>query len=200
MWFAVASGELVSGIAYIHHSTTPTTLTSLLNTAATLAIIAIVKDIGFTAVRHFLATTLHRKWREWLDRRFNEALLDSNHTHFHLQQMGTDEAGSDIPAPDNIDQRVQESIKGMTGGALGLAMGIVGVALSLGFVGNILIETSTDVRGFESLGSYGSAVLTFAAIAIYVPDQHLHRSEVRQRSFSGYQCACNGRKAATAPN
>jgi putative ATP-binding cassette transporter len=169
IWFAVASGKLVSEIAFFHHLTTPTTLTSLLTTAATLAVIAIVKDIGFTAVRHFLATTLHRKWREWLDRQFNEALLDSNHTHFHLQQMGTDEAGSPIPAPDNIDQRVQESIKGMTGGALGLAMGVLGVALSLGFVGSILIETSTEVRGFEPLGSYGSAVLTFAAIAIYVP-------------------------------
>jgi vitamin B12/bleomycin/antimicrobial peptide transport system ATP-binding/permease protein len=169
VWFAVASGKLVSEIAFFHHLTTPTTLTSLLTTAATLAAIAIVKDIGFTAIRHFLATTLHRKWREWLDRQFNEALLDSNHTHFHLQQMGTDEAGSAIPAPDNIDQRVQESIKGMTGGALGLAMGVLGVALSLGFVGSILIETSTEVRGFEPLGSYGSAVLTFAAIAIYVP-------------------------------
>jgi putative ATP-binding cassette transporter len=169
VWFAVASGELVSGIAYFHDLTTPTTLTSLLTTAATLAAIAIAKDIGFTTVRHFLATTLHRKWREWLDQRFNAALLDSNHTHFHLQQMGTDAAGSAIPAPDNIDQRVQESIKGMTGGALGLAMGVLGVAFSLGFIGSKLIETSTDVRGFESLGSYGSAVLTFTAIAVYVP-------------------------------
>ena len=169
VWFAIASGELVSGIAYIHHPTTPTTLTSLLNTASTLAIIAIVKDIGFTTIRHFWATTLHRKWREWLDGRFNEALLNSNQTHFHLQQMGTDEAGSAIPAPDNIDQRVQESIKGMTGGAIGLAMGVLGVALSLGFVGSMLVETSTDVRGLDFLGSYGGAILTFAAIAVYVP-------------------------------
>ncbi|HUQ37372.1 MAG TPA: ATP-binding cassette domain-containing protein [Aestuariivirga sp.] len=169
VWFAEASGELVSGIAYFHHLTTPTTLTSLMTTAATLAAIAIVKDVGFTSVRHFLASTLHRKWREWLDRQFNAALLDSKHTHFHLQQMGTDAAGSALPAPDNIDQRVQESIKGMTGGALGLAMGVLGVVLSLGFVGSKLIETSTDVRGFESLHSYGSAVLTFVVIVIYVP-------------------------------
>ena len=169
VWFAVTSGELVSGIAYFHHPTTPTTLTSLLTTAATLAAIAIVKDAGFTAVRHFFSTTLHRKWREWLDSCFNEALLDSNHTLFHLQQMGSDAAGSAIPAPDNVDQRVQESIKGMTGGALGLAMGVVGVVLSLGFVGGKLIETSSDVRGLEFLGSYGSACLTFVAIAVYVP-------------------------------
>jgi putative ATP-binding cassette transporter len=169
VWFAVTSGELVSGIAYFHHPTAPTTLASLFTTAATLAAIAIVKDAGFTAVRHFFSTTLHRKWRAWLDRCFNEALLDSNHTHFHLQQMGSDAAGSAIPAPDNVDQRVQESIKGMTGGALGLAMGVVGVVLSLGFVGSKLIETSSSVRGLEFLGSYGSASLTFAAIAIYVP-------------------------------
>ena len=169
VWFAVTSGELVSGIAYVHHPTTPTTLTSLLTTAATLAAIAIVKDAGFTAVRHFFSTTLHRKWREWLNRCFNEALLDCNHTLFHVQQMGSDAAGSAIPAPDNVDQRVQESIKGMTGGAIGLAMGVVGVVLSLGFVGGKLIATSSEVRGLEFLDSYGSAGLTFAAIAVYVP-------------------------------
>ena len=165
----MASGELVSGIAYFHRLTTPTTLTSLLTAAATLAAIAAVKDVGFTAVRHYLASTLHRKWREWLDRSFNDALLDANHTHFHVQQMGTEGAGSAIPAPDNVDQRVQESIKGLTGGALGLAMGILGVILSLGFVGSKLLETSTEVRGLEFLGSTGMAFLTFAAIAIYVP-------------------------------
>ncbi|SCW86245.1 ABC-type uncharacterized transport system, permease and ATPase components [Rhizobium mongolense subsp. loessense] len=169
VWFAVTSGELVNRIAYFHHPTTPTTPTALLTTAATLAAIAIMRDAGFTAVRHFFSTTLHRKWREWLDRCFNEALLDSNHTHFHLQQIGSDPAGSAIFAPDNVDQRIQESIKGMTGGAIGLAMGIAGVVLSLGFVGSKLVETSSEVRGLEFLGRYGSACLAFAAIAIYVP-------------------------------
>lgn len=169
VWFAEASGELISAIAYFHQPSGSNTFASLLTAAATLAAIAIVRDAGFTAVRHFFLTTLHRKWREWLDRRFNEALLNSNHTHFHLQQIGSDAAGSSIAAPDNIDQRIQESIKGMTGGALGLAIGIAGVLLSLGFVGSKLIETSSDVRGLEFLGSYGSAGLAFAAIAIYVP-------------------------------
>ena len=169
VWFAVTSGELVNRIAYFHHPTTPTTPTALLTTAATLAALAILRDAGFIAVRHFFSTTLHRKWREWLDRCFNEALFDSNHTHFHLQQIGSDAAGSAIVAPDNVDQRVQESIKGMTGGAIGLAMGIAGVVLSLGFVGSKLIELSSDVRGLEFLGSYGSACLAFAALAIYVP-------------------------------
>ncbi|MCW0000136.1 ATP-binding cassette domain-containing protein [Pararhizobium sp. YC-54] len=169
VWFAVTSGELVNRIAHFHHPTTPTTPSALLTTAATLAAIAITRDAGFTAVRHFFSSTLHRKWREWLDQRFNQALLDSSHTHFHLQQNGFGAAGSDIPTPDNIDQRVQESIKGLTGGAIGLAMGIAGVVLSLGLVGSKLIETSSEVRGLAFLGSYGTACLTFAAIAIYVP-------------------------------
>lgn len=169
VWFAVTSGELINRIAYFHHPTAPTTPTALLTTAATLAAIAVMRDVCFTAVRHFFSTTLHRKWREWLDRRFNEALLDTNHTHFHLQQMGAEASGSAAPAPDNVDQRVQESIKGMTGGAIGLAMGIAGVVLSLGFVGSKLIEMSSDVRGLEFLGSYGSACLAFVAVAIYVP-------------------------------
>ena len=169
VWFAVTSGELVNRIAYFHHPTAPTTPSALLTTAATLAVIAITRDAGFTAARHFFSTTLHRKWRQWLDGRFNQALLDANHTHFHLQQSGVDTAGSTVPAPDNVDQRVQESIKGMTGGAIGLAMGIAGVVLSLGFVGSKLIETSSAVRGLEFLGDYGSACLTFVAIAVYVP-------------------------------
>lgn len=118
----------------------------------------------------FFSTTLHRKWRQWLDERFNRALLDSNHTHFHLQQNGFGAATEDeSSSPDNIDQRIQEAIKGMTGGAIGLGVGIAGVVLSLGFVGRKLIETSSPVRGLDLLGSYGSACLMFLAIAIYVP-------------------------------
>ncbi|WP_244494731.1 ATP-binding cassette domain-containing protein [Ensifer sp. Root127] len=170
VWFALTSGELVNRIANFHHPTVPTTPSSLLTTAATLAAIAITRDAGFTAVRHFFSTTLHRKWRQWLDARFNQALLDSNHTHFHLQQNGFGATtGQDTSSPDNIDQRVQEAIKGMTGGAIGLGVGIAGVVLSLGFVGTKLIETSSPVRGIEFLGSYGTACLTLLAIAIYVP-------------------------------
>ncbi|WDZ81908.1 ATP-binding cassette domain-containing protein (plasmid) [Ensifer adhaerens] len=170
VWFALTSGELVNRIANFHHPTVPTSPSSLLSTAATLAAIAITRDAGFTAVRHFFSTTLHRKWRQWLDERFNQALLDSNHTHFHLQQNGFGASSeTESSSPDNIDQRVQEAIKGMTGGAIGLGVGIAGVVLSLGFVGGKLIETSSSVRGLDFLGSYGSACLTLLAIAIYVP-------------------------------
>ncbi|MDQ2704918.1 MAG: ABC transporter ATP-binding protein/permease, partial [Pseudomonadota bacterium] len=124
-----------------------------------------LKDAGFIGVRHLFSTTLHRKWRAWLDARFNESLLDVNQTHYHLQNGGGDGGGS----LDNVDQRVQEAIKGMTGGAIGLAMGVMGVTTSLFFVGQKLIEESTAIDGLEFLGTYAAAVLAFAAVALYVP-------------------------------
>jgi len=161
VWFAEASGELVNSIATFHHPDNATPLSYLLTSAGTLVAIVMMKDIGFTGVRHFFSTTLHRKWRAWLDSRFNSALLDANHTHFHVQHGAA--------APDNVDQRVQESIKGLTGGALGLAMGIAGVLLSLFFVGQKLLETSTAIAGLEFLGDYGTVTVALLAVAIYVP-------------------------------
>ena len=169
VWFAVTLGELVNGIANFQDLEFPTTMKLIVSTVVALTAIALLKDGVFAAVRHYLAATLHRKWRKWLDGCFNNALFDANHTHFHLQQLGYDADGGLAPAPDNADQRIQESIKNLTGTAIGLAMGIMGVVMSVGFVGGKLIETSSEVEGLEFLGSYGSAWLALAAIAIYVP-------------------------------
>lgn len=165
VWMAEASGELVNSIAFFHDPASLAPLESLLSSAGTLLLLVLLKDAGFTGVRHLFSTTLHRKWRGWLDSRFNAALLDANHTHFHVQNDG----GTQQLAPDNIDQRIQDSIKGMTGGAIGLAMGIMSVAASLFFVGRKLWETSTSVRGLEFLGNYGSFVLALGVVAAYVP-------------------------------
>ena len=73
----------------------------------------------------------------------------------------------------------------MTGGAIGLAMGIMGVVTSLFFVGQKLLETSTEVSGLEFLGDYGSAVLAFTAVAIYVPLNTLHCAEAGRVLWSG---------------
>jgi ABC-type uncharacterized transport system fused permease/ATPase subunit len=129
VWFAEMSGELINSIAFYHDAANTTPLRSLLTSAGMLVLLVIIKDAGITGTKTYISATLHRKWRSWLDSRFNEALLDQNHTHFHAQN------GGDVQAPDNIDQRIQESIKGMTGGAIGLAMGIMAVASSLFFVG-----------------------------------------------------------------
>lgn len=169
VWFAEASGELFSAISFLHHPQNPSTLQSLLASAGALVGIVVLREAGFIAVRHFFSTSLHRRWRAWLDERFNEALLDRNHTHFHLQQGATEAIPSAASVPDNVDQRIQESIKGMTGGAIGLAMGVAGVVLSLYFVGGKIIATSTEISGLEFLGSYASAVLTIFVVAAYVP-------------------------------
>ena len=163
VWFAEMSGELINAIAFYHDAANTTPLRSLLTAAASLVALVILKDAGITGTKSFISATLHRKWRSWLNGRFNEALLDQNHTHFHAQNS------ADTAAPDNIDQRVQESIKGLTGGAIGLAMGVMAVASSLFFVGQKLLSMSTEVHGLEFLGNYGSAVLALAAVAIYVP-------------------------------
>lgn len=163
VWFAEMSGDLINSIAFYHDAANTTPLKSLLTSAGALVLLVIIKDAGITGTKSFISATLHRKWRSWLNGRFNDALLDPNHTHFHAQN------GADTEAPDNIDQRIQESIKGMTGGAIGLAMGIMAVASSLFFVGQKLLEMSTEVPGLGFFGHYGSAVLAFAAVAIYVP-------------------------------
>ena len=163
VWMAEASGELINSIAFFHSDDNITPLRTLLMAAGTLVLLVILKDAGFTGVRHLFSTTLHRKWRAWLDKRFNDALLDANHTHYHLQNG---DAGA---ALDNVDQRVQEAVKGMTGGAIGLAMGVVGVLMSVFFVGQKLIETSTSIPGLDFLGEYGSATLAFCAVLVYVP-------------------------------
>ncbi|GAA5542583.1 inner membrane ABC transporter ATP-binding protein YddA [Brucella sp. NBRC 113783] len=163
VWVAEASGHLMNSIVNANTAPVQNPLATISINAGILILLMLAKDVMLVGSRHFLSTTLHRKWRKWLNDQFSAALLNSRHTHFHLQQgRGKDQI-------DNVDQRLQESIKGMTGGAIGLVMGIVGVVLSAFFIGQKLIEMSTDVEGLEVFGSYGSAVLAFAAILIYVP-------------------------------
>ncbi|TPM41950.1 ABC transporter ATP-binding protein/permease [Mesorhizobium sp. B2-3-4] len=166
VWFAMASGELVNSIAFLHDAANTSPLETILTNAGILVLLVVLKDAGFTGIRNLVSATLHRKWRGWLNDQFNQALLDGNHTHFHAQH-GSAEGG--IVAPDNVDQRIQESIKDMTGGAIGLAMGVLGLATSLYFIGQNLLQSSVEVKGLEFLGSYGSAVLALLAVAIYVP-------------------------------
>jgi len=163
VWVAEASGHLMNSIVNVNSAPVQNPLTVIAVNAGILILLMLAKDVFLVGSRHFLSTSLHRKWRKWLNEQFSTALLDKRHTHFHLQQ------GRGDSLPDNVDQRLQESIKGMTGGAIGLVMGIVGVVLSAFFVGQKLIEMSTEVEGLEVFGAYAGAVLAFAAILIYVP-------------------------------
>nr|WP_269213971.1 ABC transporter ATP-binding protein/permease [Brucella pseudogrignonensis] len=163
VWVAEASGLLMNSIVNVKSAPVQNPLMAIAMNAGVLILLMLAKDVLLVGFRHLLSTTLHRKWRKWLNDSFSDAMLDRNHTHFHLQQ------GKGSNLPDNVDQRLQESIKGMTGGAIGLVMGVVGVVLSAFFVGQKLLEISTEVTGLEFLGSYGGAILAFTAIIIYVP-------------------------------
>ncbi len=165
---ALAAADVFSSIAYFQSPDNKAPLEGMLSAIGWLALITITKDIGVLGVRHIFSATLHRKWRGWLNGRFNQALLDGNHTHLHVQNWGRAD-GASQPPPDNIDQRVQESIKGMTGGAIGLAMGGFGAIMAIFFVGQQLLRTTAPVRGFEFLGEYGTAGLALAAVVLYVP-------------------------------
>ncbi|UDL90587.1 ABC transporter ATP-binding protein/permease [Mesorhizobium sp. PAMC28654] len=164
VWFTRASAELMNSISFFHDAANVTPVQTLLGNAALLVFLVVLKDAGITGIRNLVSTTLHRKWRGWVNGRFNDALLDGNHTHFHAQH-GSPAAA----APDNIDQRVQESIKDMTAGAIGLAMGAFGVATALYFLGGELLRNSVAVKGLDFLGDYGTAVLALLAVALYVP-------------------------------
>lgn len=162
VWVAEASGHLMSSIVSVN--ALPADDNPLLNIVASaglLIVLMLLKDVLLVGTRHWISTSLHRKWRGWLNDVFSAALLNQKHAHHHVQQGNN--------APDNVDQRLQESIKNLTGGAIGLTTGIVGVFLSAFFIGQKLFEISTAIEGLGFLGDYAGAVLAFTAILIYVP-------------------------------
>lgn len=166
VWLAQASGAFIATIASFHDLGL-SAVNDVLAAAGVLVGLALLKFAVFNGCRHYFSTTLHRKWRQWLDGQFNAALLSDRRPYYHLMVMGgTDDSGN---VPDNIDQRIQESIKAMTGNALGMAMGLFSVVTSVYFVGEMLFLTSVEVHGLEFLGSYASAVLVFALAFTYVP-------------------------------
>lgn len=166
VWLAQASGNFISTIASFHDLGL-FAVQDVLMAAAVLVGLAVLKFAVFLGFRHYFSATLHRRWRQWLDRQFNVALLSDRRPYYHLMVMGgTDDNGN---VPDNIDQRIQDSIKAMTGNALGMAMGLFSVVTSVYFVGEMLISTSVEVHGLEFLGSYASAALVFALAVTYVP-------------------------------
>ncbi|WP_162292638.1 ABC transporter ATP-binding protein/permease [Hartmannibacter diazotrophicus] len=192
VWVAEAAGEFINAIVNFHSIDVVAAKERLLWSAAVLVGLAALKTCGFIGIRHFVLTTMHRKWRRWLDEEFNKALLGDRRAYFHLMGLGGDDAST--AAPDNIDQRIQDAIKDMTGGALGLAVGLLGVVTSVYFVGEKLMESSTSVDGLEFLGNWGSVALVFAVVAAYVPlntfialriGKVLERLNVLMQNFEG---------------
>lgn len=129
---------------------------------------AITARAAVEASRHLLSTTLHRKWRGWLNEQFTRALL-KNRSYVHLLHSQNYDPDNPEAMPENIDQRIQEAPKVMTGGAIGLSMGLWGIATSIFFIGQKLMEKSTPVEGLGFLGAYAGITLAFGAAAAYVP-------------------------------
>ncbi|WP_237152635.1 ABC transporter ATP-binding protein/permease [Oryzibacter oryziterrae] len=169
VWVAQASGTFFSSIAGFHDLPADQAVQEVLTAAAVLVGLSALKLSVFLGLRHYFSATLHRKWREWLDVQFNTALLNDRRAYYHLLAQGTpaDDAPSNIP--DNIDQRIQDSIKAMTGNTLGMAMGLFSVVTSVYFVGEMLIANSVAIQGLDVLGTYASAFLVFVLAVTYVP-------------------------------
>ena len=74
VWLAQASGSFISTIASFHDSNAPA-IDDVLIAAGSLVGLALLKYVLFLGFRHYFSTTLHRKWRQWLDAQFNAALL-----------------------------------------------------------------------------------------------------------------------------
>src|SRR5690606_30960812 len=58
VWFAEASGNLVNSIAYFHDEANEAPLRQSLTNAGILILLVVLKDAGFTGVRHLFSTTL----------------------------------------------------------------------------------------------------------------------------------------------
>lgn len=110
---------------------------------------------------------MHLKWRNWLGDQLETHLLRNRHfVHLVFNKAAND----DDPArmPDNIDQRIQESVKNMTGSVGGLAMGAAHTSFSVLGFGGRLFALSVPVAGLSMFGSSGFATLAIGAMLAYV--------------------------------
>lgn len=193
VWAATASADFLDALVRFHAPSEGVDPLSIL-TLATLAFAAIhLGRIGGVGIRHFVSTTLHRKARGWTQSQFTSSLLARNHIAMGLTGERDETAGIRPNTPDNIDQRIDECTDGVFAGAIGLAMGIWGSVASIYFISVAVIERSVEVAFLErwsadaaafvtrafgpdlgaavavSPGAYGSAVLVFLLICLYVP-------------------------------
>ena len=177
---------------------TPTPLASLLASAGLLVLLVVLKDAGFAGIRNLFssdpAPQMARLAEQPLQRR---AARRQPHPFSPPAWRATATAAP--AAPDNVDQRVQESIKGMTGGAIGLAMGVVGVVTSL-----YLRRPEAAARprprsnGLEFLGGYGSAVAGLHRRRDLCAAQHHASRSSSAACWSGSPSGCSRPKAAIA--
>ncbi len=169
VYMAKAAGAFIDTLANLRYPSTETTAGDVLRTGGTIVGISLAQHLALFPAKKFTLENLHRRWRKWLNSEFNKAILNDRRTYFHLNHGVTAPDDNTESLPKNIDQRWQDSIKAMTGGALGLAHGGVSVLTSAVLVGVALGQTTAPVQGLEFLGNYGTLALTFGAAAAYVP-------------------------------
>ncbi len=154
IWIAESAGAFESAKASYQ---TPGNLDPMgrFSAAALVLVAMITLSVATVAVRHYIAQTLQRKWRAWLNDRFTAATLAEGNTILKIQTN---------PRLDSLDQRQQECLKTLTGNAIGLAMGVLTVTTGAWEVSWKLWEISRPVKQVPDLGGAGSFALTLGAI------------------------------------
>jgi ABC-type uncharacterized transport system fused permease/ATPase subunit len=127
-----------------------------------------IAAVLINAARDITGKTMHRKWRNWLCDQL-EGHLFENRRYVHLLYNRAGANDNVDRMPDNIDQRIQEAMKNMTGSVIGLGMGALGFTSAVIGFGGRLGTLSTSLPGLEMMGEWASATLAIGAAMLYVP-------------------------------
>ena len=114
VWLAQASGAFISTIASFH-DLGASAISEVLTAAGVLVGLAFLKFAVFIGFRHFFSTTLHRRWRRWLDGQFNAALgwdvsasYGRNAIDYGLHNSINASLGPNSPTSFNLGRLTQE--------------------------------------------------------------------------------------------
>ena len=192
VWVALASADFLAALAGIQSGETGPGPVGVVLMAAGAYLGIFLARTGGVALRHYVASTLHRRARGWLVAQFNDAILSDERIALDLMSDRSEVDGRPR-MPDAIDQRVDECSAGLYGGLIGLTMGLWGAVTSIYFVSAALLARSQPVPFLDRWGAqanaaladgfgadlaarvdlvpgdYGSALLALALVAVYVP-------------------------------
>lgn len=192
VWVALASADFLAALAGIQTGETGPDPVGVVLMAAGAYLGIFLARTGGVALRHFIASTLHRRARGWLVGQFNDAILADERIALDLMSDRSETDGRPR-MPDAIDQRVDECSAGLYGGLIGLTMGLWGAVTSIWFVSSALVARSQPVPFLDRWGAqgnamladwlgagaaawvdlvpgvYGSAFLALALVVVYVP-------------------------------
>ncbi len=187
VWTATASADFIAALAEFHRPDVAEPARALL-LAAVIFFAVSVSRAGGVALRHLVATTLHRRARGWLVSRFDAEILADRRIAFDLMSdRGGSGAGERLP--DAIDQRIDACTDGLFGGLIGLVLGLWGAVTSIWFLSVAILQRSAPVEFLDRLGAvaggvasgllgveidlvpgrYGTAILAGVLFILYIP-------------------------------